>query len=378
MPFSRDVDRRLRISRLGRAGGMALILASTVCAIAQVDAAPNSGPLMVSEFIYEAAPFPACHASTIEETPEGLVAAWFGGTHERHPDVTIWTSRKTGDGWTSPAEVADGLVGDERFPTWNPVLFEPDDGPLLLFYKVGPTPRDWWGMLIRSSDHGRSWSKPERLPDGILGPIKNKPVQLSSGRLLCPSSSEDQGWQVHFEFTDDLGKTWDRTQPVNDPENIRAIQPSILHHDSNTLQAIGRTRASGMFQVWSRNGGRDWGEMSQLGLPNPSSGTDAVTLSDGRQLLVYNHSDTYKVRSPLNVAVSDDGIHWDAALVLEDDFEAPAGFSYPAVIQTSDGLVHITYTWRRERIKHVVIDPSRLETSPIVDGKWPADLEGTP
>jgi predicted neuraminidase len=104
-------------------------------------------------------------------------------------------------------------------------------------------------------------------------------------------------------------------------------------------------------------------------LPNPNSGTDAVTLRDGRQLLVYNH--TGQGRSPLNVAISRDGRNWEAALVLESE---PAEYSYPAVIQTSDALVHVTYTWRRQRIKHVTIDPAKLTSAPIRDLAWPPEI----
>lgn len=333
-------------------------------------------PVVVSEFIYESAPYPSCHASTIVEVDGSLIASWFGGTHERHPDVGIWVARKSvsgeeGKGWSTPVEVANGEFEGDRYPTWNPVLFQPSSGPVLLFYKIGPTPQNWWGMLITSQDGGRTWSEPRRLPDGILGPIKNKPIELKGGDLLSPSSTEDQGWRVHFERSSDFGKTWEATPPVNDPESIRAIQPSLLRHSDGILQAIGRTRDSGVFQVWSHDNGRTWGEMTSTGLPNPSSGTDAVTLADGRHLLVYNHNPDYKGRSPLNVAVSDDGKSWRAALVLEDENEHKAGYSYPAVIQTSDGLVHVTYTWRRERIKHVVLAPSSLDGPAIVDGQWP-------
>jgi predicted neuraminidase len=225
-------------------------------------------------------------------------------------------------------------------------------------------------MVKTSDDGGHTWSEAKRLPDGILGPIKNKPVQLADGTIISPSSTEFDGWRVHFETSTDVGKSWQASPPVNDGTTIRAIQPSILIYPGNRLQAIGRTRSQGIFEVWSEDGGKTWGKMGLTSLPNPSSGTDAVTLADGRQLLVYNHNPNYKGRSPLNVAVSEGGKNWQAALVLEDD-QGENGYSYPAVIQTKDGKVHITYTWRRERIKHVVVDPAKLVLRPLVDGKWP-------
>ena len=348
------------------------IFAFTVLVTAQLAAAGESAGLVSSEFLFEQAPFPSCHASTIVESGDELLAAWFGGTAERNPDVGIWLARydRGAKRWSAPVEVANGVQSPElRYPTWNPVLFQPQSGPLILFDKVGPSPSEWWGMAMTSDDHGRTWSKPQKLPQGILGPIKNKPVQLVSGDILSPSSTEHDGWRVHFERSTDNGKSWTATPPVNDGKTIRAIQPSILLHADGRLQAIGRTRDSGIFQIWSEDQGKTWGEMTPLGLPNPSSGTDAVTLADGRHLLVYNHNPNYKGRSPLNVAVSQDGRQWSAALVLEND---PSDqFSYPAVIQTKDGLVHLVYTWKRLRIKHAVIDPSKLILKPIVDGKWP-------
>ena len=114
-------------------------------------------------------------------------------------------------------------------------------------------------------------------------------------------------------------------------------------------------------------------------LPNNNSGLDGVTLADGRQLLVYNHSTREqpgmgrKGRGILNVAVSRNRITWEAALILEYLDHSEKQFSYPAVIQASDGLVHIVYTWHRERIKHVVLDPARLVTAPMPAGEWPVD-----
>jgi predicted neuraminidase len=317
------------------------------------------------EFIYESAPFPSCHASTIAETSHGLIAAWFGGTHERHPDVGIWTSHWIDGQWSPPVEVANGVISpSERYPTWNPVLFQPRRGPLSLFYKVGPSPSEWWGMRMTSTDGGHTWSPAERLPEGILGPIKNKPIELSDGTILSSSSSEHDGWRVHFERSTDGGRTWQATPAVNDGKGIQAIQPSVLVLGPRHLLALGRTRSGRIFEIGSTDDGVTWGEMSLTQLPNPSAGTDAVTLADGRHLLVYNHTD--KGRSPLNVAVSTDGKSWQSALVLEDT--PGEEFSYPAVIQTADGLVHVTYTWHRERIKHVVLDPKQLQLTPIVQG----------
>jgi len=324
--------------------------------------------LLRAEFVFDSAPFPQCHASTIVETKGGLAAAWFGGSHEKSPDVGIWLSRHIDGKWTAPVEVANGAqTPAKRYPCWNPVLFQPSTGPLLLFYKVGPDPKGWWGMLMTSSDYGKSWSIPSRLPENIIGPVKNKPVQLANGDILCGSSTEEAGWQVRFERTSDLGKTWERTGPINQPNEIGAIQPSLLFHPANRLQALGRTRQGKIFETWSEDNGKTWGKLTLTALPNPDSGIDAVTLRDGRQLLVYNH--TANGRSPLNIALSADGKHWQAALTLED--EPGKEFSYPAVIQTRDGLVHIVYTWNRKRIKHVVVEPGKLALRPMENGNWP-------
>ena len=329
-----------------------------------------------SEFVFETAPFASAHASTIVETRDGLVTAWFGGTREGAPDVGIWLSRQIKGEWTPPIEVATGTQpGGQRHPCWNPVLFDVPGQALMLFYKVGPSPQTWWGMVRTSRDNGRTWTDARRLPDGVLGPIKNKPVQLPDGTLVAPSSTESterpSAWRVHFERTTDAGQTWTAAIPPA-PESgspIDAIQPAILVHPGGRLQALGRTRSQRVFETWSHDGGRTWAPLSLTSLPNPNSGIDAVTLRDGRHLIVYNH--TVKGRSPLNVSISRDGKTWDAARVLESE---PGEYSYPAVIQGADGRVHVTFTWKRQRIKHVVVDPARLKPVPMPNGNWPQDL----
>ena len=268
-----------------------------------------SSGLVSSEFLFETAPFASVHASTIVESGGALVAAWFAGTREGADDVGIWVSRRDKDVWSPPVEVATGVQPDgKRLPCWNPVLFEVSAGSLRLFYKVGPSPQTWWGMVRTSKDGGRTWDTERRLADGSLGPIKNKPVRLADGTLLAGSSTETperpSAWRVHFERSADGGLTWTRSAPAPSAAGapIDAIQPSILFHPGGRLQALGRTRAGRVFETWSSDAGRTWTPVALTSLPNNNSGTDAVTLRDGRHLIVYNH--TTQGRSPLNVSVS--------------------------------------------------------------------------
>lgn len=331
--------------------------------------------IVKEQFIFEKAEFPSCHAGTLAETPEGLVASFFGGEHERHPEVCIYVSHLKDGEWTKPVNVANGIQNDTlRYPTWNPVLYQIPGGDLLLFYKNGPKPAEWWGMLKRSSDNGHTWSKAEKLPDGYIGPVKNKPVLLDDGTLMCPSSAEGKGWVVHFENTKDGGKTWEKTEGINNYKVHGIIQPSILKHKDGTLQILCRSRNAAVVTSFSYDNGKTWSLTQDTELPNNNSGTDAVTLADGRHLIVYNHVKTPMGaakghRTPLNVAVSKDGKQWYASLVLEDS--EISQYSYPAVIQGADGMVHIIYTWRRQRMKYVKVDPSKLRMVKIKDEKWP-------
>ncbi|WP_432714488.1 sialidase family protein [Pedobacter sp.] len=330
--------------------------------------------IVSEEFLYEKAGFPSVHSATIAETPTGLVAAYFGGTKERNPDVEIYVSRMVDGKWLAPVSVANGIQNDSlRLPTWNPVLYQVPGGELLLFYKIGPKPSEWWGLMRRSADGGLTWSAAEQLPDGYIGPVKNKPVLLSNGNLMSPSSKEGDGWKLHFEVTKDQGKTWRMIGPVV-ANGIDAIQPSILDHGKGKLQILARTRNRSVVTTWSTDNGENWSPLTKINLPNNNSGTDAVTMKNGKHVLVYNHvlppGELAKgPRTPLNVSFSKDGMNWDAALILEDS--PISQYSYPAVIQTADGLLHFIYTWRREKIKHVVVDPSKVKLRKIKNGIWP-------
>ncbi len=349
--------------------------------------------VLADEFIYDDAPFPSCHASTIVELRNGdLLAAWFGGSYEGATDVGIWTARKFHGAtrWTNPREVA---TPQGRGACYNPVLFQMPDSEVLLFYKIGKFVQDWSGWLVRSRDDGQTWSSPERLPDSFLGPVKNKPEivgriaknQKMVGKtqhsiLLCPSSTEKDGWKIHFEqfLLDDDGRFPSmeklasnalKTAPIDAAQAektfekgtlspIGCIQPSILRLKDGRLQVLCRTQNARLATSFSENGGKSWSKVTLTYLPNNNSGTDAVTLRDGRHVLVYNPVATPEgenggKRSPLSVAVSSDGKNWRDILTLENDDKGE--YSYPAVVEGRDGTIHITYTWRRSRIKHVQI-----------------------
>ena len=336
-------------------------------------AKPGQNGYISGELIYslDNKPTPECHASTIAESKSGLVAAWFAGEEEGNSDVGIRVARHDGTKWLQSVEVVNGAEGEDKdYPCWNPVLFQPKQGPLMLFYKVGPSPRQWWGMLVTSEDDGKTWSRPHKLGKSdklgsntnLIGPVKNKPIQLEDGSILCPSSTEHEGWRVHFELTKDMGKTWLVIGPINDGKEFGAIQPSILTYTDGRMQVLCRSRQSVVTQSFSNDGGKTWSKMTATGLPNPSAGTDAVTLKDGRQLLLYNHTIRSgpfpSGRNMLNVAISKDGKDWKPVLTLERN---RGEYSYPAVIQTFDGKVHITYTYQRQSIKHVVLELEQIE-----------------
>jgi predicted neuraminidase len=345
---------------------------------AQVSHNTDVGVHPQSEFIFEpgSAPFPECHASTIVELRGGeLLAAWFGGTHERAPDVAIWTARYAKGAWSKPLEVAR----EKNIPTWNPVLFHTKDGRLWLYYKAGPDTGSWSGARMWSTDEGRTWSKPERLPAGLLGPIRAKPLVLTDGTIVSGSSVEAyKTWAAWIERSTDDGATWKKIGPITvteeqdkaekpapdppmDGAEIRAkdhgprefegiIQPSVVRLSGRHLRLYARSRtlAAKVVVADSFDDGVTWGKTHFLDVPNNNSGLDAVALEDGRVVMIFN--DTPRGRSPLNLAVSRDGEHFRVFATLE---QGAGEYSYPAVIQDVNGDLEMTYTWQRRSIKHV-------------------------
>lgn len=331
------------------------------------------------------ADYPSCHAATLVEVPGGeLLAAWFAGTHEGHPDVAIWSARFDGGRWSAPQRVAD----HPSVACWNPVLYRDSAGTLWLFYKAGPAVPAWAGLYIRSADGGRTWSVPVVMPAGLIGPAKNKPITLSNGDILCPSSSEAwQTWASWVEISTDGGRTWTRHGPIVAPGHDASpggdlvsatwnaatgqlalpesfagvIQPTVWEHEPGRLRMLMRaTRLVGYVCLSdSADYGRTWSPARLTDIPNPNSGLDAVRLGDGRIVLACNP--VREGRTPLSLLVSEDnGETWPWRLDLET---AEGEYSYPSIIQAADGTIYVVYTWRRETIQHAVLSLDDLSHS---------------
>lgn len=344
-----------------------LALALVALAIASSGLAEGQSAKLVEEFIEPAPRDPEVHASTLVEASPGVfVAAWFAGSKEDGDDVTIWSARRTASGWAPAAEVACGSDAQGGpLPCYNPVLFHGEGARLALVYSVGREKSPWLPYVKWSDDRGVSWSAAARLPEGMRGPDRNKPLLLASGELLHPSTGGGRGPTVHVEFSDRALRSWRRQPVVADPHHYEAIQPTLLDHGDGRVQMLCRTYTRELATSWSVDSGKTWSPLEGLRLTLANSAIDAVRLSDGRFALIYNPTGKPKSatdwgpRVPLSVAVSADGRTWKPVLDLET---APIreGYAYPCALVGSDGRLHVTYTWGRKRIRYVVIDPARL------------------
>lgn len=352
-----------------------------------------SAPIMAADGLFPNAPV----AGTKANVPEHYVTESWGPS--RKTSLTKEAFNHTQQQWDE-AVVDSALLqlylndtdktistkGNIRTACWNPVLFVMPDNEVWLFFKMGRNVKDWTGWVCKSKDGGMTWSEKEALPEGFLGPIKNKPILLD-GKLICPSSTEENGWRIHFEIYNLATGTWTKSNSINhftgQDNEIRAIQPSILVHEKNgktVLQAVARTSPNKaqrdkrdmtrgkIASTWSYDGGMTWSDMEIIDVPNNQSGIDATTLqkpvkvrcSNGktylaRHILIYNDFGTLPgtnkgPRTPLSLAVSEDGVTWHHLMTLE---KSPISqYSYPTIIQGKDGSIHCIYTWRRQRIAY--------------------------
>ena len=311
--------------------------------------------LIRNEFIFnDPIPVPECHASTIVKTGENsFVAAWFGGTKEANPDVMIWNSNYKNGKWSSPRCV----TSESGIQHWNPVLFQLDDSRIRLFYKLGYPISAWKTLMLESKDNGETWNElGEMVPgdsSGGRGPVKNKPIRTSSGRILAPGSIETLPWRCFVDSSDDNGTTWTKHDiPLTGPhtQEFNLIQPSLWESEPGKIHALMRSNRGRIYRSDSFDNGETWCNSYMTDLPNNNSGLDCVYTKNRQLVLVCNPIGlNWGDRTPLSVFIStDNGESFSHALDLVTS-ESQGEFSYPAIISDKNHL-YITYTWKRKKI----------------------------
>ena len=297
----------------------------------------------------------SCHASTVLPITDGSVlAAWFGGKHEKDNSVEIYTAIRSPEGeWTCPTCVSE----KDAVPHWNPVLYQRDDGTVVLFYKYGYEIPEWITKYTESRDSGKTWSEPKELVPGDAsggrGPVKNKCLKTAGGTLIAPASTEkDKLWLPFMDLSYDDGRTWRKTSLMERPKyrgaNVRLIQPSLWEDAYGNLHCFLRSNKGAVYRSDSFDGGITWKKPYRTRIPNNNSGLDCCTDGFGRLWLVYNPvSENWGVRYPLTLACMDmNGKKLKNVFMLEP---GPGEYSYPAIVCKGEHL-HITYTYKRKQI----------------------------
>ena len=250
-------------------GYVLTIMTAISCKQEKVDSASHadkkdSVKLLSSGFVFEPGqPFAQCHASTVLHIRNGnFLVAWFGGTHEKHDDVGIWLSKGKPGQWSAPVEIAK--IREDAH--WNPVLFRADDGDIILYFKVGKTIDHWETWYKRSADGGETWSEAQELVSGDKGgrgPVRNKPIILSDGTWLAPSSNELKGvWNAFVDLSNDQGKTWSASPFLSvNRDSIKeegVIQPALWESANGNVHMLLRSSTGVICRSDSKDFGKTW------------------------------------------------------------------------------------------------------------------------
>ena len=317
-----------------------------------------------SELIFEEIPDAAVfHCSTITEAPNGdLLCLWYGGSYESADDQSLFLARRAkGERvWQKPEVL---LRGPDPLPG-NGVIFVDGHETVWIVWcrmeSARPIRRGGgWNncrlMYRLSTDNGHSWSDDaEFLQANLKGVPRNPPLRTSKGDLVLPVEGEADGEEGSvFLLGADGGRDWSAGGFT-----AGGSQPAVIERKDGSLFALMR-KAPRLTQIESKDGGKTWSEATSSTLRNPNAGISMTKLASGSAVVVFNDSD--RMRTPLSIARSiDEGKTWETPLNLESN---PGEYSYPCVIQTSDGKIHVTYTYRRYSIMHVEFNEDWLVRS---------------
>jgi predicted neuraminidase len=295
------------------------------------------------------------HAATVAAFADGeLLAAWYSydGPHELDGSAIYMSRRLAGGEWSTPWVHIDRVESEG-----NPVLYSEGDS-VWLFQTV--TLGGWSAGHIElqtSTDRGRTWSSAAALPCPVGANVRFPPVRTADDTLLLPAYN-DLIPQAEFYVSAD-GVNWELSGSVcADPAGI---QPSVAVRDDGSLVAVMRNAGGGgwLWAMGSWDSGRSWSPPEDAGFPNPGSPAAIVTLASGNLLLVFNDSPDDRV--PLTAALSaDGGVSWP---VKRNLVEGEGLYSYPSVVQTADGLIHVVFSVERARIDHIAFNEAWVTQS---------------
>ena len=303
-----------------------------------------------SELVFEKIPWVADHhCSTIAEAPNGdLLCVWFGGSYECADDQALFLARreKGESAWNRPEVLTRGMF---LHPPGNAVVFRASPTRMMVLYDRMDEPRPirrgrWRNCQLttkHSDDNGYTWSVDAEVHMGVGG-IRNAPCALRGGELMVPMSSP----KPCFLVTRDGATTWEVSGAMD-----KGGQPTAVQRSDGSLLCFLRSEPF-LLQSESHDLGKTWTPAEPSPLRCPGAGVAMCRLRNGHLALVYN--DSSMQRTPLSVALStDDGATWSGPVNLEAN---PGEYSYPCVIESSDGRIHASYTFLRKTIKHVEFD----------------------
>ncbi len=320
----------------------------------------------------------AVHSVTAVAVSDAILRAfWYGGTREGAQDVAIYSSEfdAAAVAWSEPEIVVDRMTAQRELHRYvrklgNPVVYKPTDTQLWLFY-VSVSVGGWAGSSINlmiSNDLGESWQPTRRL---VTSPFFNISTLVKGPALSYQDGSV--GLPVYHEFIGKFGELLRLDEEGNPTDKIRlsrgthSLQPVIIPIDD--LRASGFMRYAGesprrVLFISSGDGGKSWSSPEKSALPNPNSAVSVIKLVGGDLLMAFNNSDDG--REDLTLAVSrNQGHDWNVMVALEQaEPEAQSHqyeYSYPWLLQSADGIIHLLYTWNKERIKHALFNRAWLD-----------------
>jgi predicted neuraminidase len=318
---------------------------------------------------------PMAHCATLAVLPDNsLISAWFAGTEETAPDVSIMMSRMSNSPgvWEAPQIIVD----IPNCSLGQPVFLVQPNGELWLFFdvidlsikpnqgknffsdEIGDVNWSWYWQNSQtyfqaSQNDGLTWSKPQQLIDypGLM--FRSKPITLSD-RIILPVYDERK-FESRMLVSNDQGISWRLTNPIQTTQGN--IHPCVVQLSNGNLLAYLRTGGSGgvIWRTYSDDLGETWAKPTPTKIPNPNSGIDLIRSNSGNLILAFNNSS--KVRSPLCVMVGDDDENWSEPKVI---MEGEGEFSYPTLIQSNNQSFHLVYTFKRECIHYASFTESWL------------------